>query len=94
MLQLKSKLTLLALLIGISAAFAFKAPARPKTLQLYAYNTTLGQWEQTPIDPNQEGTSWDCSGVSGVCTAYFSSKPALHQAPPAGYEVGVYATIP
>lgn len=96
MLRIKLNLTLLAVVLGLGSAFAFRAPAASKTLQLYSYNAALGQWNQTPIDPNQEGQpgGWQCTTESNVCTAYFSSKPSIHQAPPAGYEVGVFSTIP
>jgi hypothetical protein len=94
MKRIKSNLALVALLLGSGAAFAFAAPAPARPLSLYAYDSTAGQWNQTAIDPAKEGINWQCSGGTGVCTAYFSSKPALHATPPSGYEPGVFSTIP
>jgi hypothetical protein len=92
----KFNVALIAMVLGITTAFAFKAPERSKITQLYSYNSTLGQWNQTAIDPAKEGQpqGWQCTGVSNVCTGYFSSTPALHAAPPSGYEPGVFSVIP
>lgn len=92
MQRVKLNLAVIALLLGTGAAYAQSALVKNADPNYANDGGTLSSpnWIPLTLPKGTAPGTYRCSGGSNVCSAFFSSAPSAHQAPPTGYDVGVY----